>query len=208
MDVMYAGNAGAFTCPPFGPAVLFKFVPDELVRKNLAAPGKLLLRCSTIGTPHRYIPVGDLDRSPLIREPLNKSYGDHWLTAQFGIKAPLRRHAVACQEVATPSPNCAVSPGGRVLRHAAAALQPSPRAMAIAFGLRLASTCLRARRDPIGLVQRFLSYGYASAGDQPTLFAIFLLTNSSGTNLNSSAGPKGVGQDARSRFVPFTQHPG
>jgi len=48
-------------------------------RKILAAPGKLLLRspksayfwCSTIGTPHRYIPVGDLDRSSLIREPLN-----------------------------------------------------------------------------------------------------------------------------------------
>ena len=44
------------------------------VRKNLAAPGKQLLPspksayfwCSTIGTPHRYIPVGDLDRSPLI----------------------------------------------------------------------------------------------------------------------------------------------
>ena len=32
--------------------------------------GKLLIRCSTIGTPHRYIPVGDLDRSPLMR-----SYG-------------------------------------------------------------------------------------------------------------------------------------
>jgi hypothetical protein len=31
------------------------------IRKNLAAPGKLLLRCSTT-----YIPVGDLDRSPLI----------------------------------------------------------------------------------------------------------------------------------------------
>ena len=31
------------------------------VRKNLAAPGKLLLRCSTT-----YIPVGDLDRSTLI----------------------------------------------------------------------------------------------------------------------------------------------
>jgi len=29
-------------------------------RKNLAAPGKLLLRCSTT-----YVPVGDLDRSPL-----------------------------------------------------------------------------------------------------------------------------------------------
>jgi len=52
------------------------------------------------------------------------------------------------------------------------------------------------------------SYGYASAGDRPTLFAIFLLTNSSGTNLNSSAGPKGEGQDARSNFVPFMQYAG
>ncbi len=34
-------------------------------RKNLAAPGKQLLRCSTT-----YIPVGDLDQSPLIH-----SYG-------------------------------------------------------------------------------------------------------------------------------------
>ncbi len=66
--------------PPFGPAGLFKFVPDELVRKNLAAK---------------------IDRSPLIEEPLNKSYGDHWLPAQFGIKARLRRHASAWQEVAT-----------------------------------------------------------------------------------------------------------
>ena len=41
------------------------------VRKNLTAPGKLLLRCSTT-----YIPVGDLDRSPLIEELLNKSYGN------------------------------------------------------------------------------------------------------------------------------------
>jgi hypothetical protein len=55
---------------PFRPAELFKFAPDELVSENMAAPGKLLLRCSTIGAPHRYIPVGDLDRSPLIH-----SYG-------------------------------------------------------------------------------------------------------------------------------------
>ena len=52
------------------------------------------------------------------------------------------------------------------------------------------------------------SYGYASAGDQPTLFAIFPLTNSSGTNLNSFAGPKGEGQDACSNFIPFMQHAG
>ena len=52
------------------------------------------------------------------------------------------------------------------------------------------------------------SYGYASAGDRPTLFARFPLTNSSGTNLNSYAGPKGEGQDARSNFVPFMQYAG
>ncbi len=61
--------------PPFGPAELFKFVPDELVRKNLAALGKQLryvglLRCSTTGTPDRRsaarnLHVGDLDQSTL-----------------------------------------------------------------------------------------------------------------------------------------------
>ncbi len=119
--------------------------------------------------------ASNLDRSPLIKEPLSKSYGEHWFPAQFGIKARLRRHAVACQEVATPSLNCAGSPAGRALKHASAALQPSPRTKAINFALRLASTCFRARRDPIGLAQRFPCYGYASAGDQPTLFAIFPL---------------------------------
>ncbi len=84
-------------------------------------------------------------RSRLIKEPMNKSYGDPWLPARFGIKARLRRHAVACQEVAMPSPNCAGSPAGRTLKHASAALQPSLRAKAITFGLRLASTCFRAR---------------------------------------------------------------
>ena len=39
-------------------------------RKNLAALGNCSLRCSTTGTPDRYIPVGDLERSPLMR-----SYG-------------------------------------------------------------------------------------------------------------------------------------
>jgi len=123
--------------------------------------------------------TANLDRSPLIKEPLSKSYGEHWLPARFGIKARLRGHAVACQEVATPSPDCAESPAGRVLKHAFAAspkaptlVRPSPRAKAISFALRLASTCFRTRRDPIGLVQKFLGYGYASAGDRSTLFAI------------------------------------
>ncbi len=123
-------------------------------------------------------------RSRLIKEPMNKSYGSPWLPARFGIKARLCRHAVACQEVATPSPNCAGSPVGRALKHASVALQPSPRTKAISFGLRLASTCFRARRDPIGLVQRFPCYGYASARDRTTLFAIFPLI-----------------------FVPFMQNP-
>ena len=51
-------------------------------------------------------------------------------------------------------------------------------------------------------------YGYASAGDQSTLFAKFPLTSSSGTNLNSFAGPEGEGQDARSNFVRFMQYAG
>jgi len=134
--------------------------------------------------------VANLDRFPLIKEPLNKSYGDHWLSTQFGIKARLRRHAVACQEVApkvgalaTPSPYCAGISVGRTLKHASAAspkaptlVQPPLRAKAISFALRLASTCFRVRRDPIGFVQRFLYYGYASAGDRSTLFAIFSLS--------------------------------
>jgi hypothetical protein len=44
--------------------------------------------------------------------------------------------------------------------------------------------------------------------DRSPLFAKFPLTNSSGTNLNSFAGPKGEGQDARSNFVPFMQYAG
>ena len=65
---LYLNELLRASCPtPFGPAELFKFVPDELVRKNLAAPGNCSLRCSTA-----YIPVGDLDRSPLFAIfPLN-----------------------------------------------------------------------------------------------------------------------------------------
>ena len=125
------------------------------------------------------------ERSPLMREPRSKTYGEHWLTAQSGVKARLRRHASACQEVATPDPDSAVSPEGRVLKHASAALQPLPRVATIGFGLRLAATCFRTRRDPIGLAPRLLSYGYASAGDRPVLFVRFPLV-----------------------FVPFMQYAG
>lgn len=53
-------------------------------RKNLASPGKPLLPspksayfwCSTIGTPHRYVPVGDLDQPSLIHNYGYASAGD------------------------------------------------------------------------------------------------------------------------------------
>ena len=45
-------------------------------RKNLAALGNCSLRCFTTGTPDRYIPVGDLDRSPLIHSYCYASAGD------------------------------------------------------------------------------------------------------------------------------------
>jgi len=57
--------------PPFGPAELFKFVPDEFVRKNLAASAS----CSCVALPPT-IPVGDLDRSPLIHSYGYASAGD------------------------------------------------------------------------------------------------------------------------------------
>ncbi len=66
------------------------------VRKNLAAPGKLLLRCSTT-----YIPVGDLDRSPLIHSYCYASAGDR-STLVCQISPELRSlHAIcglACPE--------------------------------------------------------------------------------------------------------------
>jgi len=37
-----------------------------------------------------------------MKEPRSKTYGDHWLTAQSGVKARLRGYASAYQEVATP----------------------------------------------------------------------------------------------------------
>ena len=60
--------------PPFGPAKLFKFIPDELVRKNLAA---------------------NLDRSPLIHSYCYASAGDQsTLFAIFPlIFVPFMQHA-------------------------------------------------------------------------------------------------------------------
>jgi len=59
--------------PPYGPAELFKFVPDELVRKNLAA---------------------NLDRSPLIHSYGYESVGDQsTLFAIFPLRfVPFMQH--------------------------------------------------------------------------------------------------------------------
>jgi len=61
---------------PFGPAQLCKFVPDELVNKNLAASAS----CSYVALPSERriatIPVGDLDRSPLMGSYGYASVGD------------------------------------------------------------------------------------------------------------------------------------
>jgi hypothetical protein len=60
------------------------------VRKNLAAPGKLLLRCSTT-----YIPVGDLDPSPLMHSYGYASAGDRpTLFARFPLSfVPFMQYA-------------------------------------------------------------------------------------------------------------------
>jgi len=124
------------------------------VRKNLAA---------------------NVDRSPLIGEPLNKSYG-------------VSANPETCRCKAQREGN-GLSPW-RGLQRGRCMLQGSP------FG---ASSAIRAQRCnflpgrsmpaklrldselrwkpviPIGLVQRFHSHGYASANDQSTLFALFPL---------------------------------
>ncbi len=141
------------------------------VRKNLAAPGKLLLRCSTT-----YVPVGDLDRSPLFKEPLSKSYG-------------VSASPEACRCKAQREAN-GLSPW-RGLQRGRCMLQVSPygafnairtlRCDILAGNSMPAKSRLNSESRwkpvfPIGLVQRFPGYGYASAGDQPTLFAMFSLS--------------------------------
>ena len=153
------------------------------VRKNLAAPGKLLLRCSTTGTPDRYVPVGDLDRSPLTKEPLNKSYG---VSA-----SPEACRCKAQREANGLSPWRGLHQSRRFRRRGRCMLQVSPyRAFSAIRTLRcdiLAGNSMpaKSRLDseprwkpeiPTGLAQRFPCFGYASAGDQPTLFAMFSLS--------------------------------
>jgi len=81
--------------PPFGPAELFKFIPDEFVRENLAALGNCSLRCSITGTPDRYIHVGDLDRSPLIHSYCYASAGDQSTFADRDVGARAMQEQLA-----------------------------------------------------------------------------------------------------------------
>ena len=60
--------------PPFGPAKLFKFIPDELVRKNLAA---------------------NLDRSPLIHSYCYASAGDQSTFADRDVGARAMQEQLA-----------------------------------------------------------------------------------------------------------------
>ncbi len=134
------------------------------VRKNLAA---------------------NLDRSPLIKEPLSKSYG-------------VSASPEACRCKAQREAN-GLSPW-RGLQGSRCMLQDSPCGASSAIRTRCCdflvghSMPAKSRLDsesrwkpvfPIGLVQRFPGYGYASAGDRSTLFAIFPLS-----------------------FVPFMQYAG
>jgi hypothetical protein len=134
------------------------------VRKNLAA---------------------NLDRSPLIGEPLNKSYG-------------VSASPETCRCKAQREGN-GLSPW-RGLQRGICMLQGSPSGASSAIRTQCCnflagrSMPAKSRLDselrwkpeiPIGLVQRFLSYCYASAGDRPTLFAKFSLS-----------------------FVPFMQYAG
>ena len=165
---------------------------DEFVRKKLAALGKQLLRCSTTGTPDRYVPVGDLDRSPLIKEPLNKSYGVSVNPEACRCKAQREANGL--------SPWQGLHQSRRFRRRGRCMLHGSPYGAFSAIRTRRCdflagySMPAKSRLDsvprwkpgiPIGLVQRFPGYCYASAGDRSTLFAIFPLS-----------------------FVPFVQYAG
>jgi len=117
------------------------------------------------------------DRSPLIREPLNKSYG-------------VSASPEACRCKAQREGN-GLSPW-RGLQHCRCMLQCSPSGASSAIRtqrcnfLPCHSMPAKSRLDselrwkpviPIGLVQRFLSYGYASADDRPNCFASFSLNS-------------------------------
>ena len=125
------------------------------VRKNLAA---------------------NLDRSPLIKEPLSKSY-------------EVSASPEACRCKAQREAN-GLSPW-RGLQRSRCMLQDSPCGASSAIRTRCCdflagySMPAKSRLDsesrwkpeiPIGPGQRFPGYGYASAGDQPTLFAMFSLS--------------------------------
>ena len=117
------------------------------------------------------------NRSPLIREPLNKSYG-------------VSASPEACKCKAQREGN-GLSPW-RGLQRGRCMLQGSPFGASSAIQTRRCnflachSMPAKSRLDSelrwkpviaIGLVQRFLSYGYASAGDRPNCFTSFSLNS-------------------------------
>jgi len=124
------------------------------VRKNLAA---------------------NLDRSPLIKEPLNKSYGVSASPEACRCKAQLEANGLSpWQELQRGRCMLQGSPYGafsaiRTRRYDFLAGNSMPAKS------RLDSEPRWKPEFPIGLAQRFPCYGYASAGDQPTLFAMFSL---------------------------------
>jgi hypothetical protein len=120
--------------------------------------------------------ASNLVRSPLIGEPLNKSYG-------------VSASPEACRCKAQHEGN-GLSPWrgrqrGRCMLHDSPSGASSVIRTQCCNFLSGHSMPAKSRLDsglrwkpviPIGLVQGFQSHGYASAGDQPTLFALFPLS--------------------------------
>jgi len=114
-------------------------------------------------------------RSPLNREPMNKSYG---VSA-----SPEACRCKAQREGNGSSPWRGLQRGRYMLQNSPSGASSAIRTRRCNF-LACHSMPSKSRLDsesrwkpvsPIGLVQRFLSHGYASAGDHPNCFASFSL---------------------------------
>ena len=127
--------------------------------------------------------TSNLDRSPLIKEPLSKSYG---VSA-----SPEACRCKTQREANGLSPWRGLHQSRRFRRRGRCMLQDSSCGASSAIQTRCCdflagySMPAKSRLDsesrwkpgfPIGLTQRFPGYGYASAGDQSTLFAKFSLS--------------------------------
>ncbi len=124
----------------------------------------------------RKILAANLDRSPLIKEPLNKSYG--------ASASPEACRCKAQREANGLSPWRGLQRGRYMFQDLPCGAFSAIRTRRCDF-LAGYSMPAKSRLDseprwkpeiPIGLAQRFPGYGYASAGDRPTLFAMFSLS--------------------------------